>query len=256
MQKCRAQCALRAVCRTGAHACPPLTAAGAARAGTWALRACTRPRPPAWWRRAWCCAATCCMPAAARSGARGSRGAAGRVPAAAGRHAGPRLGSCLRGRQKDRLPPRPTHAQHPGAAGAGHARHAPLWRRQRADAGDLRVRAHRWVLGASSGGRQADVVAGSSVFRVRTPTLHCTHLLLTLQCCQSLPTHPNPPDVEYEDNLRYFLQMGVRPGDGCDYLLVVQEVRPGLWCWDSLRLAQRSRRCSGRVQAGGQATGG
>ena len=31
-------------------------------------------------------------------------------------------------------------------------------------------------------------------------------------------------DVEYEENLKYFLEFGVQPGDDCDYLLVVQEV--------------------------------
>ncbi|KAI3431515.1 hypothetical protein D9Q98_004565 [Chlorella vulgaris] len=30
-------------------------------------------------------------------------------------------------------------------------------------------------------------------------------------------------DVEYEENLLYFLEFGVQPGDGCDYLIVVQE---------------------------------
>ena len=35
--------------------------------------------------------------------------------------------------------------------------------------------------------------------------------------------------MEYEDNLRFFLEFGVAPGDGCDYLLVVQQVLGG---WD------------------------
>lgn len=29
-------------------------------------------------------------------------------------------------------------------------------------------------------------------------------------------------DVEYADNLRYFLEFGVQTGDACDYLVVVQ----------------------------------
>lgn len=32
-------------------------------------------------------------------------------------------------------------------------------------------------------------------------------------------------DVEYADNLRYFLEFGVQPGDACDYLVVVQSGR-------------------------------
>lgn len=36
----------------------------------------------------------------------------------------------------------------------------------------------------------------------------------------SLHAHADP---EYEGNLRFFLETGVAPDDGCDYLLVVQE---------------------------------
>lgn len=43
-------------------------------------------------------------------------------------------------------------------------------------------------------------------------------------CCCSTAL-PNCADVEYEDNLKYFLEFGVRPGDGCDYLVVVQQAR-------------------------------
>ena len=42
---------------------------------------------------------------------------------------------------------------------------------------------------------------------------------------------PIKTDPEYEDNLKYFLEFGVRPGDGCDYLVVVQEVGG---CWAAL----------------------
>jgi hypothetical protein len=38
--------------------------------------------------------------------------------------------------------------------------------------------------------------------------------------------------VEYEENLKYFLEFGVQPGDGCDYLLVVQTVGAGM-CIDA-----------------------
>lgn len=57
-------------------------------------------------------------------------------------------------------------------------------------------------------------------------------------CLCFLITHPpthttrscvHPSDPEYQDNLHFFLEFGVRPGDGCDYLLVVQEVGRGGW---------------------------
>lgn len=59
-------------------------------------------------------------------------------------------------------------------------------------------------------------------------TFGCRKLVLLLAACS--PTCDGlcqtvlPTDPEYEDNLKYFLEKGVRPDDGCDYLLVVQEV--------------------------------
>jgi hypothetical protein len=40
-------------------------------------------------------------------------------------------------------------------------------------------------------------------------------------------SHPftTTPDAEYQHNLRFFLEFGVQPNDGCDYLVVVQQVR-------------------------------
>ena len=32
-------------------------------------------------------------------------------------------------------------------------------------------------------------------------------------------------DTEYERNLHYFVEHGVAEGDGCDYIIIVQEVR-------------------------------
>lgn len=61
-------------------------------------------------------------------------------------------------------------------------------------------------------------------------------------CCSlhklhtALPFTSSHSDPEYEDNLKYFVEKGVRPDDGCDYLVVVQEVGAGvrellLLCW-------------------------
>lgn len=51
-------------------------------------------------------------------------------------------------------------------------------------------------------------------------------------CCTSfilpLPVTTWLSDPEYEDNLKYFVEKGVRPDDGCDYLVVVQEVGAGV----------------------------
>lgn len=65
------------------------------------------------------------------------------------------------------------------------------------------------------------------------PTPPPPHASLTQPCHPPLLTLPTPPahahaDVEYEENLLYFLEFGVQPGDGCDYLIVVQEVRGGV----------------------------
>lgn len=32
-------------------------------------------------------------------------------------------------------------------------------------------------------------------------------------------------DSEYENNMHYFIKHGMREGDGCDYVIVVQQVR-------------------------------
>ena len=37
-------------------------------------------------------------------------------------------------------------------------------------------------------------------------------------------------DAEYERNLHYFVQHGMSEGDGCDYVIIVQEVRCILTC--------------------------
>lgn len=42
----------------------------------------------------------------------------------------------------------------------------------------------------------------------------------------------SPTDPEYANNLRYFLRQGVHDNDGCDYVFVLQSVRPNahyLW---------------------------
>lgn len=73
------------------------------------------------------------------------------------------------------LPCRPARVQHPVVgAGAGHARRAPLWRRRRADAGHLRVRAHGWVLGRGRGRAPLRALrpARGVVPRCRAPSRH------------------------------------------------------------------------------------
>ena len=52
-----------------------------------------------------------------------------------------------------------------------------------------------------------------------SPAPHCTGTVLMYCHCTACTA-----DVEYEENLKYFLEFGVQPGDGCDYLLVVQTV--------------------------------
>lgn len=66
-------------------------------------------------------------------------------------------------------------------------------------------------------------------------------------------------DPEYEGNLVYFLEKGVRANDGCDYIIVIQEVRAGwqqagwgrgrVGGWMGGRLKSRPR-CLFLLQAG------
>lgn len=62
---------------------------------------------------------------------------------------------------------------------------------------------------------------------------------LSLQSFSTKPTDTlvvyvySNTDPEYQANLKYFLKTGVRADDGCDYVVIIQEVRCKLYIQNS-----------------------